>query len=171
MKTPVNTLRIPLVITVCWLAAGCTSSNLVHEAQRSDSLVDFVGSLVGHPRKDVVPVRRISAKGGEIATAHAEVIGERKTRVSGIVKKDFGYGADEAAHIDVKVLGPSGRLLVGQATTYFPNPIPADYHGTIGRSNYSVNLPLVPPPSSTVQVMFHNVPLAECEFVRASENL
>lgn len=174
METP-KLMSLSLLTSCCLalglFATGCASSKLGREAQNSDGFFDFAWAVAGHPRKDVVPVQRISARGGEITTAHAESAGEGQTRVSGIVKKDFGYGAIEDAHIDVRVLGPGGRLIAGQATTYFPRPIPADYHGTIGRSHYSAKLSFIPPPDSTVQVAFHNSPLEKCEFALPYSNL
>lgn len=157
-------------LALCSLFAGCASSNLGRQAQNSDGFFDFAWAVAGHPRKNVVPVQRISARGGEIATAHAEATGGGSTRVSGIVKNDFGYNATEDAHVDVRVLGPGGRLVAGRATTYFPRPVPATYHGVVGRSYYSVKLAFLPSPDSTVQVAFHNAPLEECEFARLTTN-
>ena len=141
---------------------GC--ANLGKEARRSDGLIDFIPALAGHPRKDVVPVERCSGRAGEIVTAHAEADRAGSTYVSGILQQRVGYGGIYNAHIDVKVLGPDRGLVTALATDYFPRPVPNSYRGHTGRSSFSTQLPFIPTPGSTVQVAFHQVSLADCEF-------
>ena len=137
------------------------------EAQRSDGLLDFLGALGSHPRPDVVPVERVSGRAGTIVAAHAEADGSDGTQVTGILHKGFGYGGVYNAHIDVKVLGPNRQLITGLATNYFPRPIPNDYRSKIGRSWFSTRLPLVPKTDSTMQVAYHPIAQADCEFSRS----
>ena len=134
------------------LCAGC--ANIAREAQRSDGFLDFVVAIAGRPRKDVVPVERVSERTGEIVSAHAEVDHRGGTYVSGILHKGFGYEGVYDAQIDVKVLDSDRQLVTSLTTDFFPRPIPNDYHGTIGRAWFSVRLPFVPTPGSTIQVIY-----------------
>lgn len=154
-----------LALAVCGLGAGC-SPTLSGEAQRSDGLLDFAGALAGHPRRDVVPVERLSDRAGEIVTARAEAVSPRETRVSGTVRNGFGFAEVRHAHVDVKVLGAGNRLVAALATDYFPRPIPVDYRGQPRRGSFSARLPFVPAAGSTIQVAFHHASRGECEFNR-----
>lgn len=130
-----NARRTSLVFAVpvlCWLYAGC--ANVERAAQRSDGLLDFVQALVGHPRRDVVPVERFSRRSGGIVSAHAEIDHRGGTCVSGTLHKGFGYEGEYDAHVDVKVFGTDRRLIAALATDFFPRPIPNDYHGMTGRA-------------------------------------
>lgn len=155
-----------LALALCGLGSGCNPT-LSREAQRSDGLFDFAGALAGHPRRDVVPVERISGRAGEIVTAHAEAIGPAgSTLVSGTIRNGFGFSEVHNAHVDVKVLGADRRVVNAMATEFFPRPIPSDYRGHPRRAFFSARLPFVPAAGSTIQVAFHPTPQGECELNR-----
>ncbi len=158
-------IRLVCLGAVCFLCAGC--ANLAREAQRSDGFLDFVVAIAGRPRKDVVPVKRVSEQAGEILTAHAEVDHRGGTYVSGMLRSGFGYEGVFDAHVDVKVFGPDRLLITTLVTDYSPRPIPNDYHGTPGRAWFSVRLPFVPTPGSSIVVSFHRSVQQELEFTRS----
>lgn len=164
MKTSFPRFTAGLIL-LCSLNAGC--ANVGRVAQRSDGLLDFVAALAGRPRRDVVPVERLSGRAGEIVTAHAESVRPGRTRVSGTVRNGFGYSDTTHAHVDVKVLAPGTRMLIAAlATDYSPRPVPHDHRGQPRRATFSARLPFVPAAGSTIQVAFHQSRRADCEFDR-----
>ena len=142
------------------LAETSCSSPLTERAQRADGLLGFI---FDSPGPNLVPVERVSKAGGNIATAHATADGAQ-LRVSGLVRKAGLGEPPRGSHIDVLVLDARGKTTAAVATEYFPRPIPRrTSRGGMGNAHYSTRLPFIPPPGSTVRVVFHGISKTECE--------
>jgi hypothetical protein len=151
-------LRLTTVLALGFTLAGCASP-LAQRAQRADGLLGFI---FDYPGPDLVPVERVSKAGGEIATAHAVADGSQ-LRVSGLVRKGGMHDPPYGSHIDVLLLSARGKVIASTATDYFPRPIPRQHsRGGMGNSHYVARLPAIPPPGSTVQVIFHGAKQSDC---------
>ena len=88
--------------------------------------------------------------------------------VHGTVERQFGYFGSIFRHLDLEVCGPSGELLAEQPIRFFPNPIPHSRFGA-GRAGYSVQLPALPPPNSTIRVVVDCAPLSQCKLASTAK--
>jgi hypothetical protein len=154
-------LRAVAPLTCAIALSGCANWKQVAHA---DGPLDLAMALVGKAKPDVAPIERISHGGGAIATARA-VAYDGGVLVRGSVRKaSFGWGTTSYSHVDVVVLDAKRRVLGGIATKYFPSEIPNTSRGEEGRSRFSVRLSRALPPGATIQVVFHNSPVRQCEF-------
>ena len=112
----------------------------------------------------------IDSPGGiSIESAHA-TWWRGRIIVGGFVEKKFGYsGGSPNSHLDVIVLNEEGRTLSTIPTNYFPRPIPANYHGRVGRATYAESLPSVPPAGSKIRVFHHQSSISECRKAHLSK--
>lgn len=104
---------------------------------------------------------RLSSGGVQVQTVKLVKSGNGLS-VSGSVGRLVGYGSSPYRHLDVEVLATDGTVLMRQATSFNPNPIP---HSPRARthSNYSVTFPEIPPSGSVVRVSVHPTLRSECK--------
>ena len=72
------------------------------------------------------------------------------------------------SHVDVLVVDANGKTIAAVATDYLPRHIPRRIRGSRGTSHYVTRLPSVPPPSSSVRVIFHGTKRSNCAIAHAS---
>ncbi len=89
--------------------------------------------------------------------------------VHGSVEGQLGYFNSPFRHLDLEVLGTSGKLLSQQAIKFFPNPIRHSRFGPT-RSSYSARLTEIPPPGSTIRVAVDSVSISQCTLPKIGDH-
>ena len=140
-------LFIMLLLSVTFMTAGCSA--IFQRAQNSDG---FLGFIFNYPGPNILPVTPISSWTGRIVSAHATA-DRGGLLVSGLVGKTSPppYGS----YIGVIVMDANKKTVAATKTNYFPADIPNRFRGSMGYSHYITRFPFMPPPGSTVKVVFH----------------
>jgi hypothetical protein len=129
-----------LIITVASLAlSGCASTSVAPLS---------------------VTTQRRSAAGVHVQSIHLRTT-EKGLVVSGVVRRQFGFGGSLQSHLDVDVIKPDGQTGQQIAIDYIPRPIPRSIR-TRKHSQYAVTLSDLPPPGSVIRVTHHPVSRSKC---------
>lgn len=77
----------------------------------------------------------------------------RGLRVRGDVRRRrLGNGGDR---LEIDLLDRQRRVLSTCAVSYLPHPVPTNYRGFIGRSQFSARFNRLPPGAAVIRVSFH----------------
>lgn len=128
------------------------------ETATKPPLPDF---LAGNPGETNVPVEIVSGGGGRIAAGKVRTCGKR-VYVTGLVQRQSAGNPPPGSHVDVVVLDGRRKVIERVTVRSLPRDIPHGKRGGFPQSHYTARLTALPPPGSTVKVIFHGLPESKC---------
>jgi hypothetical protein len=153
-------LKIVLVTGVAMAVSAC-SAETERKAADAESPFHFMAALAGHEHTHLVPVRVSSGRKVKIVSAHAVQDGPQM-RVYGQLRRVILRDPVPEAHIDVRLVSASGKILAHAPATYSQTGLEQrNRGGVVPTTGFSAPLPL-PPPGSHVEVIHHDESIRYC---------
>lgn len=102
-----------------------------------------------------ISVKLVSSRRAEISRIEA-VDNGGMFQISGMTRQYQHFGTLVRGHVDLSIINPDGEKLLTCSVPQFPESFP---RGTGMPARFSVELPLIPDPGSTVLAVYHEEPM------------